>query len=273
MDQALPPTPPSTATDPVADAEAALRAALLAGEDTAGPRAALDAARATAAALETQQRAARRDAARAASESAEAAAAAAATQAADELRAAIGRMAAIPEGVAAPTIDDARVSAAAAEVARLQAALDRDEPQRKRLRAEAGDLRDRAHGKRQQIAAIRARRLAGDEQSGDAAELHALEQDAAGLDGLAQEAAARLESLRLDTHVQQRLTQAQAALARAKDEAVLRSMGDRLRAIEAALLAGARDLRLAADACGVSAVAPFFAASQPLRHLANGGWL
>lgn len=256
------------ASDRVADA-------LLAGDDTTTARRALNEARAALQAHQDAQRAAEseRRAAESEREAAEVAASEAdatarALQAVDDT---VQRVQ-MPAGVVLPApVEHQMVAKAAAEVARLKVEIQRSEPERKKVADEIASFTSRANAKRAEASAIRSRRLIGREEAGDAAALHLLEADANDLAGLAQAAQMRLQALgRPVAGLRQQLAAAEEKLKAAQVEAALHGQADRVRTLEAALIAGVRELRGSVLNAGFSNLPSFFAPTQKLRDVANG---
>ncbi|PWT90511.1 MAG: hypothetical protein C5B56_05275 [Proteobacteria bacterium] len=253
-----------TASDALADA-------LAAGEDTTDARKALDEKRAAVAKHQQAQRAAegeRKAAADAEADAVGAAAAAKATSAVDNTIAKV----AMPVGVEplAPA-QHPLVAEAAAECARLRLEIERAGQESRKAADEVAALRKRADVKRHEAATIRSRRLAGHEQPDDAAQLHLLEADATDLDSLVQAAEQRLRGLKQPVvALEQRLADAEKKLATAQADAELHGKADRLRAIEAALIAGWRELRRSALERGHMNVPRYFVACADLRKVSYG---
>lgn len=249
--------------------------ALLDGADTGEARIALDQARAALAKHQDAQQAAERE--RHAAEAAQAAAENAIAEA-DAVGRALKAVSntvervQLAEGVEPPApAEHPVVVKAAAEVARLKLEIERGEPERKKIRDEIAALTGRADAKRAEAHAIRARRLGGREEAGDAAELHLLEADANDLASLARAAQQRLQALGQPTAAQrQQLAAAEQKLRAAQVEAALHGQADRVRALEAALIAGVRELRSSALKVGFGNLPTFFVPSQKLRDVANG---
>lgn len=249
--------------------------ALLDGADTGEARIALDQARAALAKHQDAQQAAERE-----RHAAEAAQAAAETAKAESD--AVGRAlkavsntverVQLAEGVEPPApAEHPVVVKAAAEVARLKLEIERGEPERKKIRDEIAALTGRADAKRAEAHAIRARRLGGREEAGDAAALHLLEADANDLASLARAAQQRLQALGQPTAAQrQQLAAAEQKLRAAQVEAALHGQADRVRALEAALVAGVRELRGSMLKVGFTNLPSFFSPTEELRKTAYG---
>lgn len=243
------------------------------GGDTTGARAALHAARAALSSHQDALQADERE--RRAAEAAKAveAAASVAEQAQEAVVAAVARVE-LPDGVEAPALDtDPEVAAAAVAFARLRHDLERGLPDRQRLETKIEELRGRAAAKRSAADAIKARRLRGVERPGDAAELHTLDQDAVGLDGLLADAQQKLAAMKPDPVAQQRVAEAQARLTRVQNDAVLRGLVARQRVLEEALVAGARKIRESAFGFGQRNLGSIYVASQGVRDVSTGKWV
>ena len=249
--------------------------ALLDGSDTSEARAALDQARDALAKHQDAQQAAENErlaatSAREAAENAEAE-----SDAVGRALKAVAnttRRVQLPAGIEPPLpAEHPAVVKAAAEVARLRLEIEQGEPERKKIGDEIAALTGRADAKRAEANAIRARRLAGREEAGDAATLHLLEADANDLTSLAQAAQQRLQALGQPTAAQrQQLAAAEQRLKAAQVEAALHGQAERVRVLEAALIAGVRELRGSALKVGFGNLPTFFVPSQKLRDVANG---
>jgi hypothetical protein len=267
-------------TTPLTDLQAAIQRAsddladvLAAGDDTAGARAALDAARTALQAHQKAQQAAEREHQAAEAAKVDEAAAAAVEQAQEAVITVVERIE-LPDGVEAPALDaDPEVAAAAVAFARVRHELERGLPDRQRLQTKIEDLRGRAAAKRSAAEAIKARRLRGVERAGDAAELHTLSQDADGLDGLLADVQQKLAAMKPDPAALQRAAEAEARLARVQNDAVLRGLVARQRAIEEALVAGARKIRETAFGFGQRNLGSIYVASQGVRDVSTGKWV
>ena len=178
----------------------------------------------------------------------------------------------LPEGVTAPALEQHPVVVAAAgEVAHVKLLIERGEPERQKARDEVASLQKRADSKRLEAGAIRSRRLAQHEEEGDAAALHLLEADAHDLDGMVEAARGRLRALEQPlAALRQRLTEAQQKLKVAQVEAALHGQADRLRAMEQALIAGYRELRVSLFTTQRTNMPGYYAASKDLRNLTLG---
>lgn len=243
------------------------------GGDTADARAALDAARAALSNHQDALQAAERERRAAENAKADEAAASAAEQAQEAVTAAVARVE-LPDGVEAPSLDvDPEVAAAAVAFARVRQELERGLPDRQRLEVKVEELRVRAAAKRSAADAIKARRLRGVERAGDAAELHVLNQDADGLDGLLADAQQKLAAMKPDPTVLHRMADAEARLVRVQNDAVLRGLVARQRAIEEALVAGARKIRETAFGFGQRNLGSVYVASQGVRDVSTGKWV
>ena len=75
------------------------------------------------------------------------------------------------------------------------------------------------------------------------------------------------------TALRQRLDAAEQKLRVAQVEGALHSQADRVRAIEAALVAGMHELGSSVRRAGFMGLASFFTPSQKLRDVANGIWV
>ncbi|QIL79334.1 hypothetical protein G7047_05000 [Diaphorobacter sp. HDW4A] len=163
------------------------------------------------------------------------------------------------------------VAKAAAEVARLKLEIESSEPERRKIADEVDALTGRANAKRVEANAIRSRRLAGHEEASDAATLHLLEADANDLGGLARAAQQHLQVLGQPVMaLLQQLAAAEQKMKAAQVEAALHGQADRVRALEAALIDGVRELRGSMLKVGFTNLPNFFLPAQKLRDVANG---
>ena len=273
--QTAPPQSPSVATAPEAIqlAEQALEDALFAGADTGPARAALEQAHAAAAA----ERDAAAKTARAAAEADQAAAqqaeAEAVEQAQDQVADAIETIEPAPGTDPLPEpVESLVVTTSAQYLAQARAALAKAEGPHVAAIAERDALRARLQPKTAELAAIRARRAAGNEQPDDAANMTALGMDIEDLNRMLASLDAAVAAA--DPVLQrQAVDAAKVALAAAKKRAEVEGMADRVRALEAHFTAQVRVLRLAAADRGVNNLGSIYRASDALRTVANGGWL
>lgn len=179
----------------------------------------------------------------------------------------------LPDGVTPPPpVGLDAVARAAAEVARLQAQIDKGAPQRQQASDEVARLRSRLDAKRAAAAAIRERRAAGHEEATDAAQLSMLQADADDLGALLEAAQARQRASHGPVQaLRQQMVAAEQQLHIAKMDAVLHQMGDRLRAVEQCLIAGARALRGSLQGSGhVGDMPAFWSPSEELRKISYG---
>lgn len=253
------------------DASDRLADALAAGEDTADARQALDETRRALQVHQDGVVAAERDRQAAQTAEADQAAAVAAEQATTTVMVAVERVQ-LPQGVAAPaSTQHQAVAAAAASVAHIRHELQRGEPERAAVRSEIAALTGRADAKRVEAASIKSRRLAGHEDPADAGKLHMLTSDASDLDGLVQVARQRLHVLQQPVaELRKRLADAEKKLAAAQVDAELHGQADRLRVLEAALIAGWCELRRSALDRGRMNIPHFFTAHEDLRKVSYG---
>jgi hypothetical protein len=250
--------------------------ALLDGSDTTEARAALDQARDALAKHQDAQQAAEQERQAAESEAFEIGvteAEAVATRVALKVVTDVVEQAPLPEGVVVPEPTGyAAVARAAAEMARIQAVLDRGAPLRQKAGNEVAALRSRVDAKRASVQAIRTRRLAGQEEGGDAAEMALLEADAVDLEALLEAALARKNATHAPAQaLRKQLAEAQEKLVEAQLAAMMHALGDRLRAVEQSLIAGARALRATLDGNGLHGrLAEFWCPTEGLRKIAYG---
>lgn len=262
-----------TAAEALQFAEQALADALIEGADTGPARAALAAARKAAAAEREAAEQQARKAAQAAQAAAQQAEAAIVDQANDQVIAAIETIEAAPDADPLPEpVVPAGVRLAAEQLARARAALAQASVPYDRALDERSALRARVQPKTAELAAIRARRAAGDEQPGDAAAMTALSMDIEDLDRMLQPLEAAVAASVPDAE-RRAVADAQAALAGAQKRAEVDGMADRVRALEAHFAAQVRALRIAAADRGMTNLGTFYRASDALRTVANGGWL
>lgn len=266
---------PSDATAPEAVrlAEQALEDALIAGADTGPARAALEAALAAAAAERDAADQAARAAAEADQTAAQQAEAEAVEQAQDQVADVIETIESAPDADPLPApVESSIVRVAAEHLAQARAALAKADVPHAAAIAHRDAVRARLRPKAAELAAIRARRAAGNEQPEDAANMTALGMDIEDLERMLVPLDAAVAAA--DPVAQQHaLDAAKVALAAARKRAELDGMADRVRALEAHFTAQVRVLRLAAADRGVNNLGSIYRASDALRTVANGGWL
>lgn len=273
--QTTPPQSPANATAAEAAqlAEKALATALITGADTGPARAALDAARAAAAA----ERDAADQASRAAVEADQAAAqhaeAEAVEQAQDQVADAIETIEPAPDADLLPEpVESPIVKLAAQHLAQARSGLKKADVPHAAAMVQRDAVRTRLQPKTAALEAIRARRSAGTEQADDAANMTALGMDIEDLSRMLAPLEAAVTAA--DPVLQrQAVDAAKVALAAAKKRAEVEGMAERVRALEAHFTAQVRVLRLAAADRGVNNLGSIYGASDALRTVANGGWL
>lgn len=126
--------------------------------------------------------------------------------------------------------------------------------------------------KRAQADAIRSRRQAGQEKASDAADLHLLESDASDLEAMVKAAEQRSRDLgKPIAELRTSLAVAEQKLKFAQVEAALHGQADRVRVLEAALIAAVRELRASTfNSAGYSVLPKYFTPTKNLRDVANG---
>lgn len=272
------PTPPphpsaGTTAEAVQLAEKALASALIAGADTAPARAALEEARKAAAAERDAADQAARAAAKADQAAAQQAEADTAGQAQDQVADVIEAIEAAPDADALPApVESPIVKLAAQQLAQARTALAKaDVPQAAAI-AERDALRARLEPKAIELEAIRARRSAGDEQPGDAANMVALGMDIEDLGNMLAPLEAAVAAA-APAAQQRAVVDAEAALVAAQRRAVVDGMAERVRLLEAHFTAQVRTLRLAAAERGMYNLGSIYQPSDALRKVANGAWV
>ena len=273
--QTAPPQSPSDAPAPEAVqlAEQALEDALIAGADTGPARAALEAARAAAVAERDAADQAKRAAAEADHAAAQQAEAEAVEQAQDQVADAIEAIESAPDADPLPApVESSIVRIAAEHLAQARAALAKADAPHAAAIAQRDAVRARLQPKTAELAAIRARRAAGNEQPEDAANMTALGMDIEDLEDMLVPLDAAVAAA--DPVAQQHAVDAaKVALDAAKKRAELEGMADRVRALEQHFVEQVRRLRLEAQKRGENNFASIFLPSEPLRRLSQGGWV
>lgn len=276
MDQLnAPPKRPSagTAAEAVQLAENSLASALITGADTGPARAALEEARKAAAA---ERDAADRDA-RAAAQTDNSAAkqfeAETVEQAQNQVADAIETIESAPDADPLPEpVESPIVKLAAQQLAQARTALAKAEVPHAASTAERDALRSRMQPKTAELEAIRARRLAGDEQPGDAAIMNALSMDVEDLGRMLAPLEAAVVAA-APAAQQRAVVDAEAALVAAQRRAEVKGMANRVRLLESHFTAQVRLLRLAAADRGMNNLASIYVPSDALRKVANGAWV
>lgn len=265
-------SPLNTLTEQLATARIALNTALEAGADTTESRYLI-------ANLENEiaahERTAREE--RAAASRAEAAAVVeAAAKLAAKTHATVDAAASVPSlveltGKPLPAMEqDPAIEAAAREVARCRAHLERAGAELKPHQEQADKLAARLAEKQTSIDAIKRRRLAGDERAGDAAELLALTTDAESLVPMVADAIAKVAAADTRPSARAALVNAEAALTRQQRLATLAAAKVRAELAERVLLEAAAAARAAEKAVGAVHPAFCYAVSGDLRKLVVG---
>lgn len=243
---------------------------LASGEDTAAARQELSEARAALQAHRDAQQTAECERQAAQAAEADQAAATAAAKATSAVTNTVARVQ-LPAGVEEPAQQHPLVAEAAGEVARIKLEIEHAAPGRQAAADEVAALQKRADVKRHEAAAIRSRRLAGHESPDDAGRLHLLEADATDIDGLVHAAQQRLHVLEQPVAaLRQRLAAAEQKLKAAQIEGALHGQAERLRTLEAALVAGYRELRRGVFTVGNRNMPNYFVASEDLRRATLG---
>lgn len=256
----------------LSEARASLVAALAEGADTAGPRQRIVDLEGQAADLERQAREERAEASRAEAAAVEQATAALAA----ETHAAVDSSASVPglaeligEPLPAVPVDPAIV-AAAREVARCRAALERAAVELKPLAAQASMLAARLGEKRAAVEKIKARRVAGDERAADGADLLALTADAEALQLLAGDSSLKASAADTRPAARAALANAEAALAHHQRLSTLAAAKARAELAEDVLLEAAAVARAAEKAVGAIHPSMVYVVSSDLRKLVVG---
>jgi hypothetical protein len=250
--------------------------ALLAGGDTGEARAALEQARTALQKHQDAELAARREHEQAEQDRKAADTAAAEAAAVDEAVTAVNSAVAkvqLPEGIEPPAqAEHPLVAAAAADLARIKLEIKSRQPDHQAAAREVASLAARAKDKRAQADAIRSRRQAGQEKAGDGVELHLLESDATDLEAMVQAAEQRSRDLgKPIADLRASLAATEQKLKSAQTEAALHGQADRVRVLEAALIAAVRELRASAfNAAGYSVLPQYFTPTQKLRDVSYG---
>ncbi len=270
-----------TELSPVAAAQAALdtatralKAGLRKGEDVTAAREAIDAATtALTAAMAVRDMEAR--ATKLAAEQAEDAAVDAAVEAAtSEVIEIVQRIDAAPDLVELPEVYPTPAVAQAAEnVVRAAAALERAQAPILEAEADRAVLARRLAETEAVEAEIRERRRGGDARATDAAELHLAATDAADLRAMVAEADQRIAALQPSRHLLEQVEHTRAALAVARRQAIVTQQVDRLRLLEAALIAAHRALGTTTAELGMWNLGSVYLPSDEIRRLAAGGRL
>lgn len=270
-----PPNRPSdgTAAEDFQLAQKALVSALLAGADTGPARTALEEARKAA----TAERNAADQAARAAVQADHAAAKQAEAetieQAQDQVADAIGTIEAAPDTDPLPEpVESPIVKIAAQHLAQAHFGLAKADVPHAAAIAERDALRARLEPKSRELESIRARRSAGDEQPGDAANMTALSMDVEDLGRMLVPLEAAVVAA-APVAQQHAVAAAEAALVAAKRRAEVDGMVERVRMLEAHFAAQVRTLRLAAAERGMNNLGSIYQPSDALRKVANGAWV
>lgn len=174
-------------------------------------------------------------------------------------------------GEALPALaQDPAIDAAAREVARCRAHLERAGAELKPLQEQAAKLAARLAEKQASIDAIKRRRLAGDERAGDAAELLALTTDAESLLPMVADANAKVAAADARPTARAALANAEAALAHQQRLATLAAAKVRAELAERVLLDAAANARAAEKAVGAVHPNMTYAVSGDLRKLVVG---
>lgn len=261
-----------TLNEQLAAARVALTAALGNGEDTTEPRYRIAELENEIAAVERQAREERAAASRAEAAAVEQAGATLAA----ETHAALDEAANVPglaelTGEALPAVpEDQAIAAAAREVARCRAHLERAGVDLKPHQGQADKLTARLAEKNSAIDVIKRRRLAGDERDGDAAQLLALTSDAESLAPMVEEARQKVIAADARPAARAALANAEAALAHQQRLTTLAAAKARAELAERVFLDAATKARAAEKAVGTVNPAFCYAASGDLRKLVVG---
>lgn len=251
--------------------QAALAAALAAGEDTAAIRA------------EGDRLAAELQAAQDAEVDAERAAQAADAEALDNVRTIIiertvGALQVSSDvveferliGEPLPAVEvDRELEHAAAQVARAQVALERAEAEHKPHRQQLTQLSERLQAKRRAAEVIKARRAAGDEKPTDSADLAMLAADADALQLMVNDARIKSDASS-PTAARAALATAEAALLQAENRAAFRVAKTRVEQIETAFLLAWRQMVEAGSAIGMTSPWSGYRASPEMTRAVTG---
>lgn len=172
-------------------------------------------------------------------------------------------------GVPMPTPDvDPAIEAAATRLAAARDRLERELAIYQEHNAKVSALRGRLTEKVRARDEILARRRAGNEQAGDAAEVSLLVEDIASLSELLESAQRTAESCK-PTVAQRLVSEAETAISTAQRSAVFHAKQARVQVLEAAFIEAHAELVAAANSVGVNKFVAF-KASQDLRLIAYG---
>ncbi len=256
----------------LAAANAALEEALASGGDSTAPRYQIGLIEAEIAAAVRRQREEKAEAERAEQTAIAEAAAEVATRTQDAAVAAV-EVPGLAELAGAPlpaVPQDPAIEAAAREVARCRAALSAAETALKPIADQAQRLTGRLNEKRAAVEAIKARRLSGDEQPTDAAEMAMLQADTEALQLLADDA--RLKAQSADSRQQARaaLAQAEQQLEQARRQTEYRTALDRVELAQRIFLDAFGVMVRAGRAAGQSSPWSAFKANPNLIRAATG---
>lgn len=267
--------PPSAgpAAEALQHAEQTLADALIAGDDTAPARAALEAARAV---IDTERDAvdlAAREAASAHDAAARQVEADAVAETHQQVGEALATIESAPGAETLPEpVESPAVASAVLRVEQVRRALQQAQVPHHAAIAERGALRTRLKGKEAELGAIRTRRAAGDEQAGDAATMSALAMDIEDLTRMLVPLDAAVVSTSPAAQ-QQALAEAESALTAARRNAEVTGMADRVRLLEAHFIDAVRTLRLEAQKRGQHNLGSIYQPADNLRRLSRGEWI
>lgn len=258
--------------DQLAAAHAALDEALASGGDTTGPRYQIGLIEAEIAAAVRRQREEQAEAECAQQAAIDDSAAELAAKTHATVHAAVD-VAGLVElsGEPLPAVpQDSAIDAAARELARCRVVLDRAEAVLKPIAAQAEMLAGRLSEKRTAIAALKARRLAGDERAGDAAELAMLQADFENLQLLADDARLKVQAADTRAAARAALANAEQQLEQARRQAEYRSALERVNQAQMVFLGLYGAMVRAGRAAGHSSPWSAFKASPNLVRAVTG---
>lgn len=166
-------------------------------------------------------------------------------------------------------IDDPAITSAAARLSAARDRLVREEAVFKSHNDKHISLSSRLNDKERTRDAILARRVAGDEKPGDAAEVALLAEDISSLKELVSSARLNAEQYRPNT-ARSLVTEAETALKNVQSRAVFVAKQARLQELERAFLQAHAEMVEAGSAIGESNKHSMFRASQALRNITYG---
>ncbi|WP_428828031.1 hypothetical protein ACLIKD_08905 [Azonexus sp. IMCC34842] len=259
-------------TEQLDAARAALNAALSAGGDTTESRYQIGVIESEIAAIVRRQREERVEAER----EQQAAIAAAAAELAEQAHTAVEAATEVPglEDLAgetlAPVARDPQIDVAAAAVVRARATLVRAESECRPHAERVATLQQRIRDKLAAIDSVSARRIAGDERGGDAAELDMLRKDAGALDALLTDAKAAATAADQRPAARAALSAADQALSQAHNRVAYETAKERVRQVDLILVKLFGVMVETGRAAGKSSPWSEYQASPGLKRVVTG---